>query len=223
MSGHQLLDYRPPPDEGLDVLWVDEHVVIVNKPSGLLSVPGRGEAFADCMAARVAARYPDTEIVHRLDMDTSGLLLFARGKDMQRRFSELFLKRQVDKRYVAIVDGVMTQLAGLIDLPLITDWPNRPRQKVDHELGKPSQTRFEVVSVDAAQGTTRVSLEPITGRSHQLRVHMLASGHPIVGDPLYAGEAAHNRVARLMLHAERLSLMHPVSGEQIDIHCRPAF
>lgn len=215
MSQHQLLDYRPPADQGLDLIWVDEHVVVVNKPSGLLSVPGRGEAFADCMASRVQLRYPDAMVVHRLDMDTSGLLLFGRGKDMQRVFSELFLHRQVSKRYVALLHGLLDQDEGLIDLPLITDWPNRPRQKVDHEIGKPSQTRFNVMARDAAANQTRVALEPLTGRSHQLRVHSLALGHPIVGDPLYGPEPP--QATRLCLHAEKLSMTHPVT--QTLLHC----
>ncbi len=226
MSGHQLLDYNPPPDEGLDLLWSDDHVLIVNKPSGLLSVPGRGDAYADCMAARVQARFADALIVHRLDMDTSGLLLLARGKDMQRQFSDLFLHRQIDKRYVAVVHGLMPHDEGLVDLPLITDWPNRPRQKVDHEIGKPSQTRYVVVQRDEQAQTTRVELEPITGRSHQLRVHMLALGHPIVGDPLYAqGLPGPNagRVSRLMLHAARLNLQHPVTGASMNIDCSVPF
>lgn len=223
MSGHQLLDYRPPLDVGLDLLWADDHVVIVNKPSGLLSVPGRGEAFADCMSARVQRRYPDALIVHRLDMDTSGLLLFARGKDMQRQFSELFLKRQVDKRYVAVLDGLLAEPSGMVDLPLITDWPNRPLQKVDHEIGKPSQTRYQVIALDEAAGTTRVELEPITGRSHQLRVHMLAIGHVILGDPLYAQGQARTRSGRLLLHAAQLQLTHPVTGESLDISCPVPF
>ncbi|MGE5451734.1 MAG: pseudouridine synthase [Acidobacteriota bacterium] len=223
MSGHQLLDYRPPPDEGLDLLWADDHVVIVNKPSGLLSVPGRGEAFADCMSARVQQRYPDALVVHRLDMDTSGLLLLARGKEMQRQFSERFLKREVDKRYVAVLDGLLTAAEGMVDLPLITDWPNRPLQKVDHTQGKPSQTRYRVTDLDEADGTTRVELEPITGRSHQLRVHMLAIGHVIVGDPLYAQGSARTRAPRLLLHAEQLKLLHPATGEMLDINCPAPF
>lgn len=215
MSSHQLLDYQPPPDQGLDLIWADDHVIVVNKPSGLLSVPGRGEAYADCMASRVQQRYEDALVVHRLDMDTSGLLLFGRGKDMQRVFSELFLHRQVSKRYVALLHGLLQPDEGLIDLPLIADWPNRPRQKVDHEVGKPSQTRFQVISRDDLAQQTRVALEPLTGRSHQLRVHSLALGHPIVGDPLYGPQPvsqAHS-TARLCLHAEMLSMPHPVTGE----------
>lgn len=223
MSGHQLLDYNPPPDEGLDLLWSDDHVLIVNKPSGLLSVPGRGDAYGDCMAARVQARFADALIVHRLDMDTSGLLLLARGKDMQRQFSDLFLHRQIDKRYVAVVHGLMPHDEGLVDLPLITDWPNRPRQKVDHEIGKPSQTGYAVVQRDEQAQTTRVELEPITGRSHQLRVHMLALGHPIVGDPLYAQGQDARLGQRLMLHAARLCLRHPVTGVTMDLDCSVPF
>ncbi|HET8870621.1 MAG TPA: RluA family pseudouridine synthase [Aquabacterium sp.] len=223
MSSHQLLDYRPPPDAAWEPLWLDDHLLVVDKPSGLLSVPGRGAAFADCMASRVQQRYPDALIVHRLDMDTSGLLLMARGKDMQRRLSELFLRRDVHKRYVAVLQGVMTQAEGLVDLPLITDWPNRPRQKVDHELGKPSQTRYWVRARDEGALTTRVELEPITGRSHQLRVHMQAIGYPIVGDPLYASQAEQWSRKRLHLHAAFLSFQHPVTGALVEVSREPDF
>ncbi|MDE1998867.1 MAG: RluA family pseudouridine synthase [Burkholderiales bacterium] len=217
------MDYRPPPDEGWEPLWVDDHLVVVDKPCGLLSVPGRGEAFADCMASRVQQRYPDALIVHRLDMDTSGLLLMARGKDMQRRLSELFLRREVHKRYVAVLQGVMQHDEGLVDLPLITDWPNRPRQKVDHELGKPSQTRYWVRARDQEVLTTRVELEPITGRSHQLRVHMQAIGYPIVGDPLYAAQSGAWSRTRLHLHAVSLRFLHPETGEVVEINRAPPF
>ncbi|MDE2075883.1 MAG: RluA family pseudouridine synthase [Burkholderiales bacterium] len=217
------MDYRPPPDEGWEPLWVDDHLVVVDKPCGLLSVPGRGEAFADCMASRVQQRYPDALIVHRLDMDTSGLLLMARGKDMQRRLSELFLRREVHKRYVAVLQGVMQHDEGLVDLPLITDWPNRPRQKVDHELGKPSQTRYWVRARDQEVLTTRVELEPITGRSHQLRVHMQAIGYPIVGDPLYTAQSGSWSRTRLHLHAVNLRFLHPETGEVVEINRAPPF
>ncbi|HET8694324.1 MAG TPA: RluA family pseudouridine synthase [Aquabacterium sp.] len=223
MSTHQLIDYRPPTDEGWEPLWLDDHLLIVDKPSGLLSVPGRGDAFADCMASRVQQRYPDALIVHRLDMDTSGLLLMARGKDMQRRLSELFLRREVHKRYVAVLQGVMQHDEGLVDLPLITDWPNRPRQKVDHELGKPSQTRYWVRARDQEVLTTRVELEPITGRSHQLRVHMQAIGYPIVGDPLYAAQSGAWSRTRLHLHAVSLRFLHPETGEVVEINRAPPF
>lgn len=215
------IDYCPPPDEGLALVHHDEAMVVVDKPAGLLSVPGRGEGKHDCMAARVQAVFPDALIVHRLDMGTSGLLVLARGAEMHRLLSIAFLQRRVDKRYVAIVAGHMAQDEGEIDLPLITDWPNRPRQKVDHDIGKPSQTRYRVLSRDT--DSTRVKLEPLTGRSHQLRVHLQQVGHPILGDELYASPADAGRAPRLLLHAEYLSFNHPVSGATMHFHCSTPF
>lgn len=209
--------YCPPPDEGLDVIYHDEAMVVVNKPSGLLSVPGRGDGREDCMISRVMRDFSDALIVHRLDMATSGLLVLARGEAMQRRLSMLFQDRQVSKRYVALVHGLMSQDVGEVNLPLITDWPRRPKQMVCHERGKPSLTRFSVASRDAQLGQTRVSLEPVTGRSHQLRVHMLASGHPIVGDPLYGDETLQSMWPRLMLHASEIALPHPVTGADLAL------
>ena len=216
-SGHQLAHYQPPPDEGLILLYEDEHLLAVNKPSGLLSVPGRGERMADCLSARVQARFPDALVVHRLDMDTSGLVLMARGPQVQRLLSQQFMARQVDKRYEALVHGVLDAQEGEIDLPLITDWPRRPRQKVDLETGKPSLTRFRVLQRMADR--SRVSLEPITGRSHQLRVHLMALGHPIVGDDLYGPPGGRALAGRLMLHACDVMLPHPVSGEALSLTC----
>ncbi|TAK93208.1 MAG: RluA family pseudouridine synthase [Aquabacterium sp.] len=215
--------YSPPPDEGLDVIYHDEAMVVVNKPSGLLSVPGRGDGREDCMVSRVMLDFSDALIVHRLDMATSGLLVLARGEDMQRRLSMLFQDRRVSKRYVALVHGLMSQDAGEVNLPLITDWPHRPKQMVCHERGKPSLTRFSVDSRDAQLWQTRVSLEPVTGRSHQLRVHMLASGHPIVGDPLYGDEALQSAWPRLMLHASEITLPHPVTGVDLALRCPVPF
>ena len=206
--------YEPPPDIGLDLIHVDDDLVVVNKPAGLLSVPGRGADRADCMAARVQARFSDAMIVHRLDMATSGLLVFGRGLAMQRALSEAFAARAVDKRYEAVVQGCVPNDAGDIDLPLITDWPRRPRQVVCFERGKPSLTRYRVLSRSADEVSTRLSLEPVTGRSHQLRVHLLALGHPIVGDPLYGPQVADGGQAceRMCLHAVSLSLTHPREG-----------
>ena len=209
--------YCPPPDEGLDLIYHDEAMVVVNKPAGLLSVPGRGEGREDCMASRVTQVFSDALIVHRLDMATSGLLVLGRGEAMQRRLSVLFQDRLVSKRYVALVHGLLDDDGGEVSLPLITDWPNRPRQMVCHERGKPSLTRFTVMSRDEKAGQTRVALEPVTGRSHQLRVHMLASGHPIVGDPLYGDEAQQSAWPRLMLHASQIALPHPVTGAAIEL------
>lgn len=215
--------YCPPPDEGLDVIYHDENMVVVNKPSGLLSVPGRGAGREDCMISRAMSRFSDVLIVHRLDMATSGLLVLARGEAMQRRLSMLFQARQVSKRYVALVHGLMNQDVGEVNLPLITDWPQRPKQMVCHERGKPSLTRFKVLSRDEETGQTRVLLEPVTGRSHQLRVHMLASGHPIVGDPLYGDQAVQAAWPRLMLHACEIALPHPITAAELNLRCQVPF
>jgi tRNA pseudouridine32 synthase / 23S rRNA pseudouridine746 synthase len=215
--------YRPPPDLGLGVVFVDETQLVLNKPAGLLSVPGRGEGRDDCMISRAARHYGDAMIVHRLDMATSGLLVLARGEAMQRALSMLFQGRHVSKRYVALVHGLLASDEGEVVLPLITDWPNRPKQMVCHERGKPSLTRYRVLSRDAARCLTRVELEPVTGRSHQLRVHMLAMGHPIVGDPLYGDPAVQADWPRLMLHASQLALPHPVTQVVQQFECAAPF
>ena len=212
----------------LEVLYADEALVVVNKPSGLLSVPGRGLHNADCASARVQALYPDALVVHRLDMSTSGLLVLTRGADVQRELSSQFAQREVCKRYEAVVAGhvkpdvdTSNPLAAdsrphdgwsLIDLPLVVDWPNRPKSKVDHDIGKSSQTLWQVreyLTLPCGLVATRVALEPITGRSHQLRVHLQALGHPIVGDALYADTTALAAAPRLLLHACMLELTHP--------------
>lgn len=209
-----------PPD--LDLIYRDEFLIVVNKPAGLLAVPGRGADKQDCLARRVQAEFPDALVVHRLDMATSGLLLLARGVEMQRRLSHLFRERLVSKRYVAVVSGRLEPLSGEIDLPLVGDWPNRPRQKVDIANGKPSLTRYRLLVHDAVTDTTRVELEPVTGRTHQLRVHMAAIGHPILGDALYGGEAG-GRVERLLLHASVLSFVHPLNKEPLSLASEPPF
>jgi len=198
----------------LTVLYADEALLVLDKPSGLLAVPGRGEDKQDCLSARAQSLYPDALIVHRLDMATSGLMVLARGISAQRSLNAAFAERRVSKRYVAVVDGTLTPPSdtwGLINLPILVDWPNRPRRMIDHEQGKPSTTRWRVLSRNTA--TTRVELEPITGRSHQLRVHLLALGHPILGDALYADPRVQALSNRLLLHACVLELAHPVSGE----------
>lgn len=210
--------YHPPPDDGAPLVYLDHDLAIAVKPSGLLSAPGRGADKADCLIARLHRLHPELLLVHRLDMDTSGLLILARHPQAQRELSRLFRERQVHKRYEAVVSGRVAADQGEIDLPLICDWPRRPRQKVDIATGKPSQTRFRVLRRYAAPPTTRLELEPVTGRSHQLRVHCLALGHPIVGDPLY-GTAA----ARLLLHASRLAFPHPCSGAALDFESTPPF
>jgi len=200
------------------VMHADAHRVVVDKPSGLLSVPGRGEDKQDCAWARVAAEFPDALIVHRLDQSTSGLIVFARGEAMQRALSGAFAARLVDKRYEAVVAGVIERDTMDIDLPLIVDWPNRPRQMIDHERGKPSLTRVRVLSRNVDAGTTRVELEPVTGRSHQLRVHLLAAGHPILGDALYAPPEVLRLAPRLLLHARDLSLPAVLDAPSLTLH-----
>lgn len=185
----------------ITVVHADDRLVIVDKPTGLLSVPGRTEA--DCASARVQALYPEARVVHRLDQATSGLLLFARGAEAQRELSAAFAERRVGKVYVAVVAGQLDG-DGLIDLPLAADWPHRPRQQVDFAHGKPSQTRWRALS--HAQDQTRVTLEPLTGRSHQLRVHLAHIGHAIVGDSLYASPQVAAASPRLLLHASELQL-----------------
>lgn len=195
-------------------IHADGGLIVIDKPAGLLSVPGRGADKADCAIARVQADYPDALTVHRLDMGTSGLLLMARGKEMQRLLSALFERGEVDKTYLADVWGAPSPAAGEIDLPLITDWPRRPRQIVDPVLGKPSLTLYETLS--SAGGISSLKLTPLTGRSHQLRVHLAAIGHPILGDELYASGEAQTARPRLALHAWQLGFTHPVTGERID-------
>ncbi|WP_313443504.1 RluA family pseudouridine synthase [Stenotrophomonas sp.] len=188
--------------------YIDDALLVAEKPAGLLSVPGRGEENQDCVIARLQALYPDALTVHRLDQVTSGLLLHARGKAMQAALSMQFEQRQVGKRYEAIVQGLLAADAGEVDLPLIVDWPNRPKQMVDHARGKPALTRWQVLARDAQAQCTRVALEPVTGRSHQLRLHMASLGHPIAGDVLYGAAPAQ----RVHLHACALAFTHPVAG-----------
>ena len=215
--------YTPPADTGLDILFHDEYLLIVNKPSGLLSVPGKGDDKQDCMALRVQNQFADALTVHRLDMATSGIMLMALGKDMHRQLSILFQNREVDKTYVAVLDGLLEEDLGSVDLPLITDWPNRPRQIVDYQSGKTSLTHYKVLQRDQKNQTTRVELIPETGRTHQLRVHMQAIGHVIVGDRLYAEPSAQAKSDRLLLHATQLAFKHPASDETITIISEPSF
>ena len=201
------------------VVYADEALIALDKPAGLLAVPGRGPDKQDCLAVRVQTLYPDARVVHRLDMATSGLLLMARGPHAQRQLGMAFAQRCVHKRYVAVVEGVVPHAEREIDLPLAPDWPQRPRQRVDPTHGKPSLTRYRVLSVDHTLRRTRLCLEPVTGRSHQLRVHLLAIGHRIVGDTLY-GAAPHER---LLLHASELALEHPVSGATVRLQSEAPF
>jgi tRNA pseudouridine32 synthase/23S rRNA pseudouridine746 synthase len=195
---------------------------VLEKPAGLLSVPGRGADKQDCLASRAQRQWPDALVVHRLDMATSGLMLFARGAAMQSALNAAFARRAIRKRYVAIVHGLMAAPSGRIDAPLAADWPNRPRQQVDHDRGKPSLSLWRVLQHDPELQRTRVELEPVTGRSHQLRVHLASIGHPIVGDDLYAGPQAAS-APRLLLHASRLEFIHPGTGALVALESPPPF
>ncbi|MEW6165344.1 MAG: RluA family pseudouridine synthase [Pseudomonadota bacterium] len=203
-------------------LHVDDALIIAEKPAGLLAVPGRGPDKQDCLSARVQACYPDALIVHRLDMDTSGILCFARTAEAQRRLNRAFEERRVGKRYCARVIGRL-EGEGEIDLPLSVDWENRPRSKVDPVHGRPSRTRWRAAGYDAASDTTRVELAPVTGRSHQLRVHLAALGFPILGDPLYAPPVPPTLTLRMCLHAMALSLFHPADGRPVTFASPPPF
>ena len=209
-----------PPQGPLVLLHQDHQVLLVDKPAGLLSVPGKGEGLADCLIARVQAVFPDALLVHRLDRDTSGVMVFALTPHAQRHLGLQFENRQTKKTYVARVWGEMAAREGTVDLPLIVDWPNRPRQMVDHDNGRPAQTDWRVVRV--GDGESRVRLMPRTGRSHQLRVHMLALGHPILGDPFYATGPARD-FPRLMLHSETLQFRHPDGGRGVRITAKCPF
>ncbi|WP_334468044.1 bifunctional tRNA pseudouridine(32) synthase/23S rRNA pseudouridine(746) synthase RluA [Arsenophonus sp. PmNCSU2021_1] len=213
--------YNPPIDPWLHVLYQDQHIIVVNKPSGLLSVPGKAAEHKDSIMTRVQADFPTAESVHRLDMATSGVMVVALNKSAEKELKRQFREREPQKIYQARVWGLITNKKGLIDLPLICDWPNRPKQKVCFTTGKQAQTKYEVLAYE--EQTTRVKLVPITGRSHQLRVHLLSLGHPIIGDRFYAHQAALILSSRLQLHAEALYITHPVYGSPIHFTCKADF
>lgn len=209
-----MYDYRPPITEP-QIIHIDADLLVVDKPAGLLTVPGRRPKHKDCLLSRVQKQYPEAVIVHRLDMSTSGLLVLARNPDAHRELSRQFEQRKVEKTYLAVVNDRLEQTAGRIELPLLRDWQNRPKQRVDQTDGKPAITDFRFISYDPATNSSRVMLRPQTGRTHQLRVHMQALGHPILGDDLYADPPTLAKAERLMLHAAALSFTHPKSGEPL--------
>ena len=197
----------------IEILYTDNHLLIVNKPSMLLSVPGRGEDKQDCLVSRLAVKFPSVLTVHRLDWETSGLTVLALDKDTHRQLSRQFQERQVNKEYTAIVDGLLKDSYGEINLPLRCDWENRPRQIVDHKQGKASQTFWECL--EHLSDRSRILLTPVTGRSHQLRVHLQQIGHPILGDPLYASPETLALADRLLLHATGLEFTHPKNSKRL--------
>lgn len=213
--------YTPPLDPYLTVLYEDDHLLVVDKPSGLLTVPGKAPHLADCLAARAAEHVSGARIVHRLDMDTSGLVILAKTARAQGHLGKQFERRHVKKTYVARVYGMPDRTSGAIDLPLRCDWENRPRQMVDHSQGKRALTRWRLMEREF--GAARLALRPVTGRSHQLRVHLNAIGHPILGDPFYGHEASQNGAERLHLHAARLKLFHLETGAICHFTSRAPF
>jgi tRNA pseudouridine32 synthase/23S rRNA pseudouridine746 synthase len=204
----------------LDMVFADDHLLVLNKPSGLLSVPGRGEDKQDCLIVRAQSQWPDALTVHRLDMATSGLVVIARGPQVQRTLSQAFALREVHKTYEAVVNGILrsedssrTDAWHDIQMPLLIDWPNRPKSKIDWDHGKPSHTQWRIKSGPPCESATRVEMKPLTGRTHQLRLHMMAIGHAILGDSLYATPEILAKSPRLLLHARELQFRHPVTAE----------
>ncbi|NNC98259.1 MAG: RNA pseudouridine synthase [Gammaproteobacteria bacterium] len=219
---HKSKNYIVPPcAEQVEILLEGESFLLVNKPRPLLSVPGRHPLNKDCLITRLQKQYPTARIVHRLDMNTSGIMVIALNTDSHRHLSMQFEQRNTYKEYVAVVYGVVEEDTGSIELPLICDWPNRPKQMVDHQVGKPALTHFEVLH--RGEDQTRLLFKPLTGRSHQLRVHAAEIGHPILGCRLYAHPKALAMSQRLMLHASKLEFDHPLSNERVKGFCEVPF
>ncbi len=216
-----LFNYQPPASPYLEILYQDEAILILNKPSGLLTVPGKAPEHQDCLERRVQRVYPEARIVHRLDMSTSGIVVMALGLEAQRHLNRQFELRQTKKHYIARLEGELSAAHGVVELPLICDWPNRPKQMVCFSRGKHATTIFQVLAREF--NATRVKLVPITGRSHQLRVHMQWLGHPILGDKFYASAQGVSAASRLQLHAEFLALYHPISGKMMDFYAKCPF
>ncbi len=209
----RALKYNPP-KQSLEIIYKDTHLLIVNKPAGLLSVPGKSDEHKDCLENRLKSKFANCLTIHRLDMATSGVMVFALTPKAQRHIGLQFERRQVKKNYIALISGCPDTDNGLIDMPLICDWPNRPKQKIDFENGKQAITKWKII--DKSQMFSRVLLKPKTGRSHQLRVHMQAIGHPILGDAIYADDQVYQMSDRLMLHSENISFRHPDGGRLIS-------
>ena len=215
--------YDPPVDPWLDILYQDDAIMVVNKPAELLSVPGKGVELFDSIITRIQWEFPTAETVHRLDMSTSGILVVALTKDAERELKRQFRERETAKRYIADVYGIMAEHGGVIDLPLICDWDRRPKQMVCFERGKNAVTEYRVLHRDIKANHSRVALTPITGRSHQLRVHLLSLGHVILGDRFYAEGDAYTMRDRLALHASELGFYHPETKEWLYFKCAPSF
>ncbi|SHI49151.1 tRNA pseudouridine32 synthase / 23S rRNA pseudouridine746 synthase [Malonomonas rubra DSM 5091] len=217
-----MFDYRPPDTEP-EIIYSDDDLLIADKPAELLTVPGRRPEYEDSLLLRLQKEHAEILIVHRLDMSTSGLLVLARNRQSHRLLNKQFSERKVKKTYLAVVSGKLQSIRGSVNFPLICDWPNRPKQIVDQNQGKPALTHYQVLDYDESSDTSRIELTPITGRTHQLRVHMQALGHPILGDDLYADEKTYHQADRLLLHACRLEFSHPQTGEALNFWLPPPF
>ncbi|MCP4185795.1 MAG: RNA pseudouridine synthase [Hyphomicrobiales bacterium] len=210
-----------PPDQAINIIHSDDHILLVEKPAGLLSVPGKPDNHKDCLESRIQAKFPEARIVHRLDMATSGIMVLAMSATAHRHLGLQFERRHINKKYMAKVWGVIGEEHGVVELPLRCDWPNRPLQMVDFELGKSALTHWQVL--ERNEKSTKLLLHPKTGRSHQLRVHMQQIGHPILGDVFYAHEDALKAANRLMLHAQSLELFHPNGGRSCNFNVQAPF
>ena len=211
------------PVNPVHIVYQDEHLIVANKPPGLLSVPGKGPENQHCLYNQILKLNPNARIAHRLDQGTSGMVIFPLSYLALRNLTQSFEDKKIQKTYLAVVNGIVEQDQGEIDLPLICDWPNRPLQKVCYEQGKKALTRYQVLQRDQELQQTRVQLFPITGRTHQLRVHMLSMGHTILGDGLYASPEIKSKAPRLLLHAQDLFFPHPITGDDISLHCPAEF
>jgi tRNA pseudouridine32 synthase/23S rRNA pseudouridine746 synthase len=209
--------------EKIDILYEDDYLLLINKPAFLLSMPGRHPDNKDSVITRLKQTWPSASLVHRLDLDTSGLMVIPKTKFVHAEISKQFQARTISKSYIAVVDGLMAERYGSIELPITKDWQNRPLQKICHETGKASKTLFEVLELDTDKKITRIELTPITGRTHQLRIHLSTIGHPILGCDLYATDSAFNKSNRLLLHSQKLTFNHPIYNQPISMTCEPAF
>ncbi len=211
----------PPCRKEVEILYRDEHLLVVNKPDGLLSVPGR--FVKDCVLNRILTEFPTASIMHRLDLDSSGIMIIALHKSALRDFNRQLRQRTVEKRYVAEVFGLVESDQGEIDKPISRKWIDRPRQRIDHQGGKSALTRYRVLHRDHERNRTRLLLSPVTGRSHQLRLHLASIDHPILGCDLYAHAEALQMADRLMLHASYVGFVHPHTRRKFTLHCDPPF
>ena len=209
--------------EDITILQRDPNFLLINKPTRLLSVPGRHPKNRDSVIARLLPDFPNAAIVHRLDFDTSGIMVIPLNKKSLSQISKQFQARSTNKIYTAVVNGLIEKNTGVIDLPIAPDMDNRPKYKICTETGRQSVTEFTVVSRDEIAHTSRVLLHPITGRSHQLRLHMKAIGHPILGCEFYADEIALRKSSRLLLHATELEFEHPTNSTRVLGVCNPTF